>query len=184
MELYILSKQNLKILSICKVSDYQIDGIFPKHNYADQIETAYTENVGCFSVGYFEIIVPFNEYSLQEDSNYYLTVEDENFQATSISNTKTTTQVKISDDSIRNQHVIYSPGTYSQDTRLYNLPGSPDPYTAGNGFTNRGRVFRLWASTTAGSTNDDEDAINTLNKLVKFLVYLGVFLFLNFIYFV
>ena len=54
--------QNGSKLSVT-VSDYSFDGIFPQYNneYISTSGIVYKENVGCFSVGYFQIIIPDNE---------------------------------------------------------------------------------------------------------------------------
>ena len=85
--------QNGSKLSVT-VSDYAIDGTFPIWNYgygALGTTTVYPANIGCFSVGYFEIFVPDNEASTIEDRNYYLKLTDNNFSATSNSGVSTTT---------------------------------------------------------------------------------------------
>ena len=103
-----------------KISNYKFNGTFPKYNNIYNISTAsinYTENIGCFSVGYFQIMIPYNEYSTVENRNYYLKLEDSNFKATSLSGKEVNEQVKETDDSSNVQHVVYKKGSYSQ---LYN----------------------------------------------------------------
>ena len=60
------------------------------------------------------IFVPDNYSSTMEDRNYYLTLSDINFNATSVSGTNTNTQMVTSDDATTVHHVIYKDGTYSQ----------------------------------------------------------------------
>ena len=108
------------------ISNYEIDGIFPIYDagYNGEVTRApinYTENMGIFSVGYFQVLVPDNEESLKGNCNYYFTVSDSNMNTKSISDTTATTQMKKDDDSIRTNHHIYIPGTYEQDIQLHNI---------------------------------------------------------------
>ena len=59
-------EQNGSKLSLT-VSNYKFDGIFPQYNneYNSQSGIVYKDNVGCFSVGYFQIIIPDNDACAQ-----------------------------------------------------------------------------------------------------------------------
>ena len=150
-----------------KISDYSFDSIFPSYNNNSNI-LKYTDNIGCFSVAYFQIFVPDNEYSTDEGFNYYLTVEDKDF----ISNTSldtTTIQQVTNDDIIRIQHFLHKTGNYNQDIRVQDVDILPSPSnTNGNGATSIGDKFTVWVSTNASLDNDVENIINTINKLIKF----------------
>ena len=54
------------------VKNYAFDGIFPKYNawYSNE-NTVYADNIGCFSVGYFQVIVPDNEETNDGEKDYY-----------------------------------------------------------------------------------------------------------------
>ena len=106
--------QNGSKLSVT-VSDYSFDGNFPIYNNEYGISTGvvYKENVGCFSVGYFQIIIPDNEASIQKNSNFYLTVKDSNFKATSVSDQNTNIQAVTTDDSNALTHVRFSKGSFN-----------------------------------------------------------------------
>ena len=150
------------------ISEYGFDGIFPSSNYDSGNILRYTDNIGCFSVAYFQIFVPDNDYSTEEGYNYYLTVEDKDFKANTKSGVITNQQV-TNDDISGNQHIIHRIGIYSQDIRVYNVDIEPSPlYYNGNGATTLGDEFVAHLGINASLTNDDENSIYTLNKLVKF----------------
>ena len=52
----------IKTVSILR-NEYKFNGRFPKYNdyYVDGTQKVYTDNIGCFSVGYAQIFVPDNE---------------------------------------------------------------------------------------------------------------------------
>lgn len=154
------------------IDNYAFDGIFPRYFYPyERTGIIYTENRGAFSSMYFEIVIPDNEYSLDEMSNYYLTTTLSNLSATSISGKKVTTQPRTDDDMQRVQHVILRKGTYNQDNRFRSNDFKrflSSPYGAGNSFAPIGSTIVAWVSTIAGNSNDDENALYTVNKLVKF----------------
>ena len=155
------------------ISGYDFDGEFPMYiyNYGTASHTTinYTENIGCFSVGYFQVLVPYNEESKLEDRSYYFTVEDTNFKATSNSGVETTTQMLSSDDSIKTQHVIYKNGSYSHsfylsDGTTYKFMSSI--IEAGDSYGYRGQTIRLQSKFIMSINNDDD--IYTANKFLKF----------------
>lgn len=154
------------------IDNYAFDGLFPKYFYPyERTGIIYTENRGAFSSLYFEIVVPDNEYSLDQMSNYYLTTSISNLSATSISGKKVDTQPRTDDDIERVHHVILREGKYNQDNRFRSSDFKrflSSPYGAGNSFASVGSNVIAWASTIAGNSNDDENALYTVNKLVKF----------------
>ena len=150
------------------ISEYGFDGIFPSSNYINGNILRYTDNIGCFSVAYFQIFVPDNDYSTEEGYNYYLTVEDKDFKANTKSGVITNQQV-TNDDISGNQHIIHRIGRYNQNIRVYYVDIEPSPlYYNGNGATTLGDEFVANLGINASLTNDDENSIYTLNKLVKF----------------
>lgn len=154
------------------IDNYAFDGLFPKYFYPyERTGIIYTENRGAFSSLYFEIVIPDNEYSLDEMSNYYLTTTLSNLSATSISGKIVNTQPRTDDDMQRVQHVILRKGQYNQDNRFRSEDYKrflSSPYGAGNSFASVGSKVIAWASTIAGNSNDDENSLYTVNKLIKF----------------
>ena len=154
------------------VKNYEFDGTFPIWNYgwgALGTSIVYPQNIGCFSVGYFQIFVPDNYSSTMEDRNYYLTLSDINFNATSVSGANTNTQMVTSDDATTVNHVIYKDGTYSQSLYFQDYYGG---YTiesrggAGDGFVSLGQNFTLLMKFGVGVTNDFD--IYSATKFLKF----------------
>ncbi len=154
------------------VDNYKFDGIFPRYFYPfERTGIIYGENRGAFSVLYFQVVVPDNEYSLQKMSDYYLSVNVNNLNATSLTGKNITSQQRTDDDSARVQHVILREGKYNQDTRIRGNTYSgflSEPYSAGNAFSSIGSRIIAWFSTIGGNDNDQENALYTVNKVIKF----------------
>ena len=105
-------QENKKIHVTMK--DYKFDGNFPSQQPIQSTATI-PPNKGYFSVGYMQILVPYTSATLTENSTYYLTVSDENFSATSVSNVTTSSQMSTNDDTVRTLFVRYSPGSFGQN---------------------------------------------------------------------
>ena len=156
-----------------KINDYKFDGNFPIWDYGWgnlKDETKYTDNIGCFSVGYFEVFVPDNEESTINDRNYYLTLTDNNFKATSLSGDTVTSQAVDSDDTVTLQHVIYKPGSYYQDI-WFTKPKSTTligttKNARGDGYVALGERVDILVKFGISVTNDYD--INSAAKFVKF----------------
>ena len=151
-----------------KIENYEIDGVFPyysAHAAKDVSSTLWKENVGCVSIGYIQIFVPDNSASTMANRNYYLNLSDSNFRATSVSGAVTTTQVITSDDSNSVNHVIYSPGSYSQDLH-FDWPSINSIYYAGDGRVTLGQEFNMYSrfNISLGSDND----VLSATKFIKF----------------
>ena len=163
--------QNGSKLSVT-VSDYSFDGVFPQYNneYTNTSGIVYKENIGCFSVGYFQIIVPDNEISIQENSNFYLTVKDSNFNANSISGQNTNVQVVITDDSNALTHVRFSPGSFDHLLYLYNLSNQSlhSQWNMGDSIVSLGQKFRVQSYIKLNQNNDPDDYIRTVDRFFKF----------------
>ena len=163
--------QNGSKLSVT-ISDYKFDGTFPIWNYgygALGTSIIYKDNIGCFSVGYFQVFVPDNEESTIGDRNYYLTLSDNNFSATSISGVTTNTQMVQSDDATTLQHVIYNPGTYSHTLTLNKINGSVLGTLAnnrGDGYASLGQELDIMVKFGMGVTNDFD--LYSATKFIKF----------------
>lgn len=99
------------------ISNYDFDGTFPTYTRGGSAP-AYTNNIGCFNSSYFQIFLPDTEATLTDNRNYYLTVSDTNFIATSSSGIKTTIQQNTSDDIIRQNYVRIQKGHYNHEISL------------------------------------------------------------------
>ena len=156
------------------IDNYDFDGNFPQYtaNWPGSVSRTkiYTDNIGAFSVGYMQIFVPDKEASTIGDRNYYLTVSDSNMDIMSSSTDRIVNQMNISDDSLREQHVLYKPGSYGQYMSLYDkdgryssvesLPGS------GDGRATIGQKIRVKCEFNISETGDDD--IRTANRFIKF----------------
>lgn len=158
--------QEGNILNIT-IDGYEFDGTFPIYNLSYNTSSAivYTDNIGCFSSPYFQILVPYNEYSTAGDYNYYLTLKDTDFTATSASGTQVTTQQVETDDTIRVRHYIAKTGGAYNHT-LYLLDGAGKGLDYGTGYATRGQTVQM--KVDWGQNNEEADPILTLNKLIKF----------------
>lgn len=154
------------------ISNYDFDGTFPIYNYfynnAPKTSINYKENEGVFHAGYFQVFIPDKEASTIEDRNYYLTVSNNNFNATSISGESTTIQQNTSDDSDTVNHVLYKPGTYSQTLMLYKATGGYLSTTAGAGDAKVviGQDIQLFSKFGMSVSNDYN--IYSATKFIKF----------------
>ena len=152
------------------INSYAFDGTFPTRNYSTPAGTTeYTQNIGCFFSGYFQIFIPDNEATESDDFDYYLTVSDENFSATSISGEEIKEQMLEDDDSEMVIHNRYHPGTYSQalwlfygdtDTRMSSV------YTEGDAKAMRNDEINAHLDVRLALTN--EDYVYTVDKFFKF----------------
>lgn len=156
------------------ISDYKFDGTFPKYNGEYNENTIiYGENIGCFSAGYFQILVPDNEETIMEDKNYYLTVSDSNLNAKSLTSQETTTQAITTDDSNTVTHVRLKKGVYGHFVDFSQISGYPLV-----GLTNRGRggdtvmtlgnIFKTNLVASVGNDSDEEYYIYSVNQMYKF----------------
>ena len=164
----IVMTQNGRNLSVT-IRNYAFDDIFPIYNVHKGGTINYTDNIGCFSVGYMQLFVPEKSAILVENRNYYLTVADSNFRATSATQT-TTTQADTSDDTIRIEHVRYQPGSYTHHQYLY---GPEDEFLAtdylhGDSQGVKGQEFKIRIYIAQATTNDGGTEVRSVNKLLKF----------------
>ena len=113
--------QNGNKISV-EFTGYKFDGVFPKYNYYwdnyTHAETPYSDNIGNFAVGYFQILMPYNEHNTNETGDYYLKVSDSNLNTKSLSDISVNTQMKTDDDSITTKHHVTYKGYASQELRL------------------------------------------------------------------
>ena len=160
------------------LTDYKFNGEFPvRFVGADPGSTAinYADNIGCFSVVYFQVFVPFTEETSEGGYNYYLTVTDTNMKAYSSSGTKLSKQTIATDDSNRLQHVILNSGGYSTyhwlSSNFGNYSGSTglySHYSQGDAKAEIGQKFIYRFDITCGANNDSKDDIYDVNALMKF----------------
>ena len=166
-------KQNGSKITVT-LKDYKFDGVFPQYNGEYFKNTIiYTDNIGCFSSWYFQILVPDNEYSIQENSNYYLTVSDSNMKAKSITDQSMSNQQVTTDDKLQVNHVRFSPGKYDHFIDIQAVNGNPII-----GLTNRGRggdtvltngnKFNACLTFSINNGADEEAYIYSANEIFKF----------------
>lgn len=154
------------------ISDYGFDGEFPIYQYdyngAPHTSIQYTSNIGYFNTSYFQIFVPDKEATIMEDRNYYLTVSDSNFSATSNSDVTTNSQMIISDDSNKIQHVLYKTGSYSHVMYLNDINGKniATRGEAGDGYAYLGQKILINTRFVISVANDYD--VYTAEKFVKF----------------
>ncbi len=169
----VIMQQNGSKITVT-LKDYKFDGIFPQYNgeyYKNTI--VYTDNIGCFSSWYFQILVPDNEYSIQANSNYYLTISDSNMEAKSITDQSMSNQEVTTDDRLQINHVRFVPGRYNHFLDITSLSGQ-----ALIGITNRGRggdtvvthgnVFYTNLTLEQSSNADEDTYITDANIIFKF----------------
>ncbi len=155
------------------ISNYAIDGKFPSYNSSYNAATAvsYGGNVGCFSAGYFQIFIPDTEDTTVENRNYYLTISDTDFSATSLSGIKVNNQVLTNDDANTVTHVRYSAGGFSSLIYLFH-PNSTSMlaslFTRGDSHACKGYNFNANSYISIGMNNDRDDYIRTVDRLFKF----------------
>ena len=163
--------QNGSKLSVT-VSDYSFDGNFPIYNneYGISAGVVYKENVGCFSVGYFQIIIPDNEASIQKNSNFYLTVKDSNFKATSVSDQNTNIQAVTTDDSNALTHVRFSKGSFNNFIYFYNTSNVMlhSQWNMGDSIVFKGQKFIARSYIQLNRNNDPDDYIRAIDRFFKF----------------
>ena len=155
------------------ISNYQFNGKFPKYDLNETGSIIYGDNVGCFSVGYFQILVPDNGASTVNNANYYLNVSDSNMNAKSISGTNMIEQMNTNDDNVNIQHVRYRDGTYFHSTQFYTY-GENHTWLAGWDLIGQGKAAReqkieiRMGIDTSENNDEPEDNLNTINRLQKF----------------
>ena len=167
-----MSQNGAEISSV--LSDYKFNGEFPTQYVGiDPGSTTikYTENIGCFSTAYFQILIPYTDESSEGGYNYYLTVEDINMEAYSSSGTKLENQTIKTDDSSRVQHAIFknsSFGTYHWLENGWSGSGLYSNYHQGDAKAEIGQKFVYEFDLTSNSNNDIKDEIYDANTLLKF----------------
>ena len=158
------------------INNYQFDTDFPRYEISQNSDPnrrkIYTDNIGVFSIGYIQLFVPDTEASTQEEYNYYFTVTDTNFNSTS-STEQIINQEVITDDLIRDNHIISSKGTKNEFIDLIQLNSQPISNLNNNGrngdtsiIRNQSFIARLYTS-ISGDT-DPEYYIHSENVIYKF----------------
>ena len=157
------------------IKDYKFDGKFPIYAAGTGANDprVYTDNIGCFSTVYFQVLVPYTDETTEGGYNYYLDVEAKNFSTTSNSGTKVNSEMKSTDNSSSLQHVIYLPGgfsTYNWLTEAWDRGenGLYSYYTYGDARAYVGQDFVYRYDFTAGSNNDSRQDVYSVDVLMKF----------------
>ncbi len=159
------------------INEYGVNGIFPLYDSAYSTATTeknrkkiYTENIGTFSVGFMQIFIPDTDATTIGDRNYYLTVSDSNMQINSKTGEIINTQMLNKDDSIRVQHVLYKPGSYTHSLFVYDkneTRGSIESsHGTGDGRASLGMTITVYAKFRNNLNNDND--VYTANKFIKF----------------
>ena len=156
------------------INSYEFNGKFPKYNdyYIESTSIVYGENIGCFSVGYFQIFVPDNDETLKA-RDYYLTVEDKNMVVNSVSNQEVTNQVVTNDDTNRVQHYISRPGKYNHLIKIFQdeegfINNSGEISKNGKARVSKNQNIKIGLQIQQYLDNDIGTEIKSVNKLVKF----------------
>ena len=158
------------------INEYKFNGQFPRHNdwYSQYDKVQYTENIGCFSVGYAQIFVPDNKETTDENKTYYLTVEDKNMQVNTLTNSNITNQIMTNDDKSRIKHYIVKPGQYNsviflhEDERHLYLNNNVGNMNEGKGRKSKNQIFDIASRFNTGTGTDEEAKIKSFNSLIKF----------------
>ena len=167
----ITMNQNGSNISVT-VNNYGFDGVFPQYDksYIPENSIDYTQNIGCFSVGYFQLIVPDNEATTVDNRNYYLKVADSNFKATSVTDINVTNQMVTNDDSDSLTHVRYAKGSFDHHIYLFNESGEllSSNWNMGDSVRAKGQEFTAGSYIDIGLSNDPDDYIRSVDRFFKF----------------
>ena len=159
------------------INEYGVNGIFPLYNSSYSTATTeknrkkiYTENIGTFSVGFMQIFIPDTDATTIGDRNYYLTVSDSNMQINSKTGEIINTQMLNTDDSIRVQHVLYKPGSYTHALYVFDKNATrgsiESSHGTGDGRASLGMTIKVYAKFQNNLNNDND--VYTANKFIKF----------------
>ena len=153
------------------IKDYKFNGIYPLYNGANSPESdvvQYNKNVGCFGAYEFQVFVPDNDDIVSENYNYYLTLNDENFNATSISGQNTVEQQVTNDDSDIVQYILHKKGNYGHIVWLCdeNRKTIASDWRYGDATAVKGDIISL--QTVVSITRTNEDNVYEIDRLVKF----------------
>ena len=136
----------------------------------------YGKNIGCFSAGYFQVIMQMpEEVGAAESINMKVNVS--NLEMTSVSNIRVTEDKNSSDNSLNDSITLYPPGSYYKGNFLHsrtatsstiNESGSTNlspTATGGESYVFEGDDIVIVGMIGIGSSNDDNiKAINILQK--------------------
>ena len=153
------------------ISNYEFDGIFPKYPYYTTLTTEplFSDNVGCINASYFQVFVPDNEASTMSDKKYYLTVSDNDFEATALSEIISTEQQVTTDDSVMIQHYAHIPATFNQAVYLAN-DGATErlgkSFESGDSRAVLGQYIEVWNKFSMNLSA--EENANSATKFIKF----------------
>ena len=113
----IVQDENQKNLYHVTIKNYKFDTTnfsFPTTNLGSDYRTInYTKNIGCFSVGYMQILMQVPREVTQTQS-IFLEVDAKNVKINSVSNTEMIQEVSTSDNISRTNIPLYAPGSISK----------------------------------------------------------------------
>ena len=136
----------------------------------------YGSNIGCFSAGYFQVIMQIPE-EVGDTQSIYMKANVSNLKMTSETNIEVTEDKNSKDDSLNTSITLYPPGNYLKATELHsgdsdssNINGSNSTalsptYTGGESCMTVGEDIVIVATVAVDKNNDDKmKAVNVLQK--------------------
>lgn len=142
-------------------------------NAAGEDHYGVDKGIGCFSSGYFQVLVPFPQ-EIKGTLDWKFTVSDQNLMAESLTNQKlpqsktNENQILKSDDSVKVDVVFTKKGNYSKFTMQCDKDVKFYPYVPNaDAYTMQGDEFYLIASYVARG-NDGDTMGYAINLLQKF----------------
>ena len=172
-----MTQQGSKVKVTINNYELNVDGVFPKTRYKD---VNITDNIGYFGAYYFQVLVPYTDATLDNNSSYYLTVSDNTstFSATSIGNTSVTNQALVNDDLERYEFVRYPREQFALANWLktgwnvgLSYPNGDILHTAydqGDARAAVGQTFVVKTAVASNSANSLEATVYSANSLLKF----------------
>ena len=163
------------------ISGYKFDTedfSFPTTDGGDTPNEAqtYGSNIGCFSAGYFQVIMQIPE-EVGDTQSIYMKANVSNLKMTSETNIEVTEDKNSKDDSLNTSITLYPPGNYLKATELHsgdsdssNINGSNSTalsptYTGGESCMTVGEDIVIVATVAVDKNNDDKmKAVNVLQK--------------------
>lgn len=109
------------------VTDYDFDldeYLFPDRTQGAQT-VVYGDNIGCFSAGYFEVLLQYDEAQVNEldhSTSIYMSSKVGGFDATSLSGDRCTTEQNPEDNEKRDTVVVKNPGSVEKYNTIASAP--------------------------------------------------------------
>ena len=150
------------------ISGYEFDWedfTFPTAYAQDNLDALrYTQNIGCFSAGYLQIMSPFAD-EVPEDTDLFLDVTVSNIKANSSSGKTVETEEIKTDNQLTPQIVMFPPGTYNKwvyfgpNASRYSIPWGSGNTNAPNGTITRIQNVHQYSG---------DKGVKSVNVLFKF----------------